>query len=71
MPIWKLQVVGGTVFDFLHEQTGKGGTITLKYGVAYKLRQLFGLIAELLKVAWTRQVRQCNLNELGDTAGPH
>ena len=71
MPLWKLQVAGRTVFDFLYEQTGKGSAITLRPGVAFGLRQFHGLITELVHSAWARQVRQYNLTDLGDTAGLH
>jgi len=71
MPLWKLQVVGRTVFDFLYEQTRKGNAITLRPGVAFGLRQFHGLITELVHSAWARQVRQYNLTDLGDTADLH
>lgn len=71
MPLWKLQIVGGAVFEFLYSQAGTGTSITLLPGVTFCFRQFHGLIAELVKGAWARLVRQYNLNVLGDTADLH
>ena len=35
MPLWKLQTVGNSEFDFLYQNVGKGKSIKLKAGVAY------------------------------------
>jgi 5-methylcytosine-specific restriction endonuclease McrA len=71
MPLWKLQTVGRTTFDFLYENRGSGSSITLRPGVAYCLRQFHGMITELVRSAWLRQVRQCNQLLLGDTSDLH
>jgi len=71
MPLWKLQIVGRTVFDFLYENAGAGTTITLRPGVAYCLRQFHGMITELVRSGWVRYIRQQNLTALGETADLH
>lgn len=67
MPLWKLQTVGRSSFDFLYENRGKGNTIELRCGVAYCMRQFYGLIGDLVRGAWVRYVRQHNLSALGTT----
>jgi hypothetical protein len=32
MPLWKLQMVGRTVLDFIYENRGNGNTVTLRFG---------------------------------------
>lgn len=68
MPLWKLQTVGRSSFDFLYENRGKGTTIELRPGVAYCLRKFYGLIGDLVRNAWIRYVRRYNHNVLGTTA---
>jgi hypothetical protein len=71
MPLWKLQTVGRTTFDFLYENRGTGSSIKLRPGVAYCLRQFHGMITELVRSAWLRQVRQCNQALLGESSDLH
>ena len=68
MPLWKLQTVGPSSFDFLYENHGKGTMIQLRPGAAYCLRQFYGLIGDLVRGAWTRYVRRHNHDALGTTA---
>lgn len=68
MPLWKLQVVGDTVLDFLYENRRQDHAITLRPGVAFCLRRFRELIAELVQGAWVRYIRRYNLAELGDAA---
>lgn len=68
MPLWKLQTVGRSSFDFLYENRGKGTSIELHAGVAYCLRQFYGLIGDLVRGAWVRYVRRHNHDALGTTA---
>jgi hypothetical protein len=68
MPLWKLQKVGRSSFDFLYENKGKGTTIELRPGVAYCLRQFYGLIGDLVRGAWVRYIRRYNHDALGTTA---
>lgn len=68
MPLWKLQTVGRSSFDFLYENRGKGTAIELRPGVAYCLRQFYGLIGDLVRGAWVRYVRRHNHDALGTTA---
>jgi len=63
MPLWKLQVVGRTVFDFLYENAGSGTTITLRPGVAFCLSHFHGMITELVRSGWVRYIRQQNLGQ--------
>ena len=58
MPLWKLQTVGRSSFDFLYENHRKGTTIELRPGVAYCLRQFYGLIGDLVRGAWVRYIRR-------------
>jgi hypothetical protein len=50
MPLWKLQTVGRSHFDFLYENRGKGTSIELYPGVAYCLRRFYGLMGILLRL---------------------
>jgi len=68
MPLWKLQTVGQSSFDFLYENVGKGTTIQLRPGVAYCFRQFYGLICDLVRGAWVRYVRRNNRDAMGTTA---
>ncbi len=68
MPLWKLQTVGRSSFDFLYENRGKGTTIELRAGVAFCLRQFYGLIGDLVRGAWVRYVRRHNHDAMGTTA---
>ena len=68
MPLWKLQTVGRSNFDFLYKNRGIGTTIELRGGVAYCLRHFYGLIGDLVRGAWVRYVRRHNHDALGTTA---
>ena len=68
MPLWKLQTVGGSQFDFLYENRGAGTAIQLRPGVAFCLRQFYGLIGDIVRNAWIRYVRRHNNDALGTTA---
>ncbi len=65
MPLWKLQIVGRTAFDFLYENQRTGSTITLRPGVAFRLRRFHELISELVRGAWVSYVREQNTMVLG------
>ena len=66
MPLWKLQTIGQERLEFLYENTGAGKTIELRSGVAYCFRKFHALIADLVRGAWVRYVRQQNLRVLGE-----
>jgi hypothetical protein len=65
MPLWKLQTIGQERLDFLYANTGTGKTIVLRPGVAYCFRKFHPLIADLVRGAWVRYVRQQNLKVVG------
>ena len=65
MPLWKLQRVGDEVVEFLYPNIGKGRTICLKPGVAYCLRNFYGILRNLIEGAWVNYVRNQNLQALG------
>ena len=66
MPLWKLQTVGQESLDFLYANTGIGKIIILHPGVAYSFRKFHPLIADLVRGAWVRYVRQQNLKIVGE-----
>lgn len=66
MPLWKLQRVGGEKLDFLYNNTGHGNHITLKPGITFCMRKHYGLVADMVKGAWSRYVRRFNAELLGD-----
>ena len=66
MPLWKLQTVGAETLDFLYANTGEGGQITLKQGIAFCFRKHYRLVADLVKGAWLLYVRRFNVEALGD-----
>jgi hypothetical protein len=71
MPLWKLQTVGRERFDFLYANTGRGGIVALRPGVAFCLRKFHGIVTDLVRGAWVRYVRRFNQRLLGDTADLH
>ena len=68
MPLWKLQTIGGSQFDFFYPNRGTGTSIELRPGVAFCLRQFHGLIGDLVRGAWVRYIRRHNHEALGTTA---
>ena len=68
MPLWKLQTVGSEKLDFLYENSGMGGQIELKPGIAFCFRKHYGMVSDMVKGAWLRRVRRINLEVLGDQA---
>jgi hypothetical protein len=66
MPLWKLQTVGEERLNFLYDNLDRGGTITLKPGVAYCLRAFYELIRDLIEGAWVRFVQKVNASRLGN-----
>jgi hypothetical protein len=65
MPLWKLQRMGNEVVDFLYPNTEKGRVICLKPGVAYCLRNFYGILRNLIEGAWVNYIRNLNLQILG------
>jgi hypothetical protein len=66
MPLWKLQTIGQECLDFLYANAGTGKTIVLRPGIAYCFRKFHPLIADLVRGAWVRYVRQQNLKVVGE-----
>jgi len=69
MPLWKLQIIGQGVDDFLYPQTGKGSEIELRPEAVFCLRQFHALIQDLIQGGWVRFVRSIGTNQnlLGET----
>lgn len=69
MPLWKLQVIGQEVDDFLYPQTGKGPEIKLRPETVFCLRQFHTLIQDLIQGSWVRFVHSIGTNQnlLGET----
>lgn len=69
MPLWRLQLIGQEVADFLYPNTGVGNEIELRPGVAYCLRQFHALIQDLIQGGWVRFIRSISTNQniLGET----
>jgi hypothetical protein len=65
MPLKYLQNVGGKRLDFLYGEVGL--VIELRPGVAACFRKFHALIADLVRGAWLRYVRQQNSDVLGET----
>lgn len=63
MPLWKLQVVGNDIDDFIYTQTGSGSIITLKENVPYCFRKFHGLITSLVRGHWCTWVRKLEKNK--------
>ncbi len=64
MPLWKLQVVGSSVFDFLYPQVGKGNFITLNRGIPYCFRAFYGQVTDMLHAAWIRWIQKVAKNQI-------
>jgi len=74
MPLWKLQVIGRSVDDFIYRQGQlENGCIQLRPGVHSAFRSFHGLITNLIQGGWLTQVRRISgnhdlLGERGDLA---
>jgi hypothetical protein len=74
MPLWKLQVVGRNIDDFLYRQDHLvAGCIQLQPGVQGAFRSFHGLITNLIRGGWLNQIRRISgnrdlLGERGDLA---
>jgi 5-methylcytosine-specific restriction endonuclease McrA len=62
MPLFRLQVVGGTLRPFLYAHELQRDAIVLGRGVAYCLRQFHTLITGLARDRWVAMVRQLQEN---------
>ena len=63
MPLWRLQIVGQTVFDFMYPQIGKGNVIVLKSGVSFCFRKFYGHIVDMIHSAWIRWIQKASKNQ--------
>jgi hypothetical protein len=71
MPLWKLQVIGRSVDDFIYRQGHlENGSIELRTGVHASFRSFHGLITNLIRGGWLTQVRRIagNRDLLGEQA---
>lgn len=74
MPLWKLQVIGRNVDDFIYRQERLvNDCIQLRPGVHSSLRSFHGLITNLIQGSWLTQIRRISSNrellgERGDLA---
>ncbi len=62
-PLWKLQTVGDSSFDFLYPNEGAGNSIELRTGIAYCFRVFYPLIADLVQANWIAFVRRLPGNQ--------
>jgi 5-methylcytosine-specific restriction endonuclease McrA len=62
MPLWKLQVLGGKVEEFLYTNTGEGDEVVLLPGVAYNFRKFYSFIQDMVQGAWLRHIRRIKEN---------
>ncbi len=62
-PLWRLQRIGNQVDDFLYENRGNGGEITLRPGVAYCMRQFHGQIIAMVQGVWVQKIREIKKNQ--------
>ena len=65
MPLWKLQLVGGSHLQVLYTQIGSGCKIHLLPGVVFNLRRFYDMIRNLVQGAWANYIRRINRNILG------
>lgn len=63
MPLWKLQIVGNHVFDFLYPQLGTGNLILLNPGIGYCFRKFYGEVTDMLHSAWIRWIQKVSKNK--------
>ncbi len=62
-PLWKLQVVGRNIDDFLYQQNYLvDGCIQLQPGVQGAFRSFHGLITNLIRGGWLNQIRRISGN---------
>jgi hypothetical protein len=71
MPLWRLQTVGQEQVDFLYENAGRGGEITLKPGVAYCFRTFYQMITDIVRGAWVEFIHRYNGRLLGNATDLH
>jgi hypothetical protein len=67
-PLERLQTMGKEPVLFLYDIPTRRSSIALKPGVAFCFRKHYGLVADLVKGAWSRYVRRFNLELLGESA---
>jgi len=67
MPLWKLQMVGGNLIDFLYLQQSADNKVHLKPGVVYCFRRFHSLILSLVQSSWIRHVRSLNVSILEES----
>jgi len=73
-PLWKLQIVGRSVDDFIYRQNHLSNScIQLRPGVQAAFRSFHGLITNLIRGGWLNQIRRISgnrelLGERGDLA---
>jgi len=65
MPLWRLQIVGNRLLEFLYENRGRGVSIELKPGVMFCMRRFHELVTDFVRGAWLRYVRRFNGQVLG------
>lgn len=63
MPLWKLQVIGGTETHFLYENVGKGDHIEMKPGIAFCFRRFHAFVQRMAQNAWIEFIRRCKQNQ--------
>ena len=68
MPLWRLQLVGSQVREFLYEQDEGAREVTLLPGVAACFRAFHPLVVDLVEGAWSHFVRRTNPGTLGEQA---
>ena len=73
MPLRYLQNVGGESLPLLYDPPSGAApaVIRLYPGVAFCLRRIHVLVAELVQAAWARWIRQQNLSIIGEGADLH
>ncbi len=62
MPLYRLQVVAGTLRPFLYPHEIEGGAITLNPGVAHHLRRFHPLVTGLARNRWIATIRRIPAN---------
>lgn len=67
MPLWRLQVVGWNIDEFLYQHEESNESIILKGGVAFCFRRFYSMIRNMVEGSWINFIRSLNLYKLGES----
>ena len=62
-PLWRLQILGNQVEEFLYDHNEKENYIALSAGVAYCFRRFYDLVVSVSRQHWLQKIRSIPANQ--------